>query len=215
MLSLSVVLPSYLEEENLRILLPRLKKVLKAENEAAEIIIIDTQKPMDQTASVCAEQGARYVNRMGGNSYGDAIRTALREARGYWILVMDADGSHAPEFIPNLLKERPHADVIIASRYMAGGLSENSWLLRSMSYILNLSYAVILGLSCKDISNSFKLYRGDMLRELTLRCSNFDVVEEILFKLYKKTPSLRIVEVPFVFKKRMFGETKRDLLSFM
>jgi dolichol-phosphate mannosyltransferase len=84
-----------------------------------------------------------------------------------------------------------------------------------MSIVLNLSYALVLGLRCKDVSNSFKLYRGERLRALTLRCDNFDVVEEILYKLKRRDPGLRIVEVPFTFKKRMFGETKRNLVLFI
>ena len=208
-------MPSYLEEENLRLLLPRLHHVLDRTGEPYEILVVDTAKPMDSTADACAEHGAHYVPRRGGDSYGCAVRTGIEAARGEWILLMDADGSHSPEFIPELLKERPRADVVIASRYIDGGFSENSLPLRLMSLTLNVSYAVILGLPCKDVSNSFKLYRAPLLRAPSLRCENFDIVEEILFKLKRAAPSLRIVEVPFTFKKRMFGETKRDLLAFI
>ncbi|MFI5363888.1 MAG: glycosyltransferase [Elusimicrobiota bacterium] len=214
-LELSVVLPSYLEEENLRVLLPRLNKVLQRVGEPFEIVVVDTARPLDHTREVCLEQGARYVPREGGRSYGDAVRTGLSASKGRRVLLMDADGSHAPEFIPTLLAERGRADVVIASRYVAGGRSENSVPLRMMSIVLNLSYALILGLRCKDVSNSFKLYDGGMIRALRLRCDNFDVVEEILFKLARTNPGLRIVEVPFTFKKRMFGETKRDLIAFI
>lgn len=212
---LSVVLPSYLEEENLRLLLPRLDHVLRRGGEPFEILVVDTPKPLDQTREVCTEHGARYLSREGGESYGDAIRTGLAASKGRRVLLMDADGSHAPEFIPALLAARDRADVVIASRYIEGGRSENSLPLRWMSIVLNLSYAWILGLHCKDVSNSFKLYTGAQIRALKLKCDNFDIVEEILFKLSRATPGLRIVEVPFTFKKRMFGETKRDLIAFI
>jgi dolichol-phosphate mannosyltransferase len=212
---LSVVLPSYLEEENLRILLPRLNHVLRRDDEPFEIIVVDTPQPMDDTREVCEEQGARYLPRKGGESYGAAIRTGVAASKGRLVLLMDADGSHSPEFMPTLLAERGRADVVIASRYIAGGHSENSLPLRWMSITLNLSYALILGLRCKDVSNSFKLYKGDQLRALRLKCENFDIVEEILFKLARGNPGLKIVEVPFTFKKRMFGETKRDLIAFI
>jgi dolichol-phosphate mannosyltransferase len=212
---LSVVLPAYLEEENLRILLPRLNHVLRRNGEPFEIVVVDTPKPFDDTREVCEENGARYLPREGGETYGSAIRTGLAASKGRRVLLMDADGSHAPEFIPTLLAERGRADVVIASRYIEGGHSENSLPLRWMSIVLNLSYAWILGLRCKDVSNSFKLYRGEQLRALRLKCENFDVVEEILFKLARANPGLKIVEVPFTFKKRMFGETKRDLIAFI
>jgi dolichol-phosphate mannosyltransferase len=84
-----------------------------------------------------------------------------------------------------------------------------------MSRVLNISYSLVLNLRCKDVSNSFKVYRADWLKRLSLRCANFDIVEEILFKLVRQHPRARIKEVPFSFKKRMFGETKRNLVTFM
>ena len=212
---LSVVLPSYLEGENLRILLPRLNHVLRRNGEPFEIIVVDSLKTLDDTPAVCAEHGARCLPRRGGKGYGDAVRAGLAASSGRMVLMMDADGSHAPEFIPTLLAERGRADVVIASRYIEGGYSENALPLRWMSIVLNLSYAWILGLRCRDVSISFKLYNGDRIRTLRLNCDNFDVIEEILFKLARADAGLRIVEVPFTFKKRMFGETKRNLVLFI
>jgi dolichol-phosphate mannosyltransferase len=65
------------------------------------------------------------------------------------------------------------------------------------------------------VSNSYRLYRALQLRSLTLKCDNFDVVEEILFKLSRQYRGLRIREVPFTFKQRMFGKTKRNLVLFI
>ncbi len=131
------------------------------------------------------------------------------------MIFMDSDGSHTPEFLPQLWREREHADVVIASRYVEGGYTENSKMLVGMSRVLNWSYSLILGLPCKDVSNSFKLYRRAQLQCLVLKCENFDIVEEILYKLIRLFPDLKIKEVPFSFKKRMFGETKRHLLWFI
>jgi dolichol-phosphate mannosyltransferase len=128
---------------------------------------------------------------------------------------MDADGSHAPEFIHNLWAERGKYDIVIASRYVEGGYTENSAPLRLMSRVLNWTYSLILNLPYKDVSNSFKLYRGSLLKGLKLRCDNFDIVEEILYKIVRLNPGLPVKEIPFSFKKRMFGETKRSLLLFI
>lgn len=213
--ALSVVLPAYMEEENLRQLLPRLKGVVADIDPDGEIVVVDTMTPMDNTAEVCEGCGVRYVNRVGGNFFGDAVRTGIREAQGEFVVFMDADGSHPPEFIRNLWKERNDADVVIASRYTEGGATDNSRVLVLMSLVVNLVYSVVLGLNCKDVSNSFKLYRGEMLKELTLKCNNFDIVEEILFKIKRNHRALRIRELPFTFRKRMFGSTKRNLFVFI
>lgn len=214
-LMLSVVLPAYREEENLRILLPRLIKTLQALRLQYEIIVVDTQDPMDETLDVCMQQSVSYVPRLGGNRYGDAVRTGINEARGQYILFMDADGSHTPEFIPKLIEFVGSHDVVIASRYIDKGYTENSYYLVLMSRVLNLTYSLVLNLPCKDVSNSFKIYRSIHIKQIKLQCNNFDIVEEILFKARRLNPDSTIKEVPYTFKKRMFGETKRNLFVFV
>jgi dolichol-phosphate mannosyltransferase len=214
-MELSVILPAYLEEENLRILLPRVKKVLDQLTPENEVIVVDTEKPMDGTKEACVEAGAIYINRTGSNTYGSAIRSGVEKAQGKSIIFMDADGSHYPEFIKKLWAERENNDIVIASRYIEGGHTENSAVLVLMSKIVNWGYAFFLGLKVKDVSNSFKLYRAEYLKELTLKCDNFDVVEEILYKIIKNHKDCSIKELPFSFKQRMFGETKRNLPLFV
>jgi len=213
--TISIILPAYMEEENLRQLLPRLKTVISQIDSSAEIIVVDTLVPMDNTREVCELYGSRYINRQGSNFFGDAVRTGIREARGEFVVFMDADGSHPPEFIYNLWNARNDADVVIASRYINGGTTDNNWALVLMSLIVNFAYSAVLGLKCKDVSNSYKLYRSRMLKELNLRCNNFDIVEEILFRIKQNHKDLRIKELPFAFMKRMFGTTKRSLLTFI
>lgn len=212
---LTVVIPAYEEEENLRILLPRLNKVLNGLAISYEVLVIDTFKPLDNTKLVCSENGTKYINRENTNAYGDAIRTAIKCANGNHILFMDGDGSHTPEFISNLIKYMKEYDVVIGSRYIEGGATDNSSSLIIMSRIVNIMYSLILNLNCKDVSNSFKIYKAEQLKQLKLYTDNFDIIEEILFKLSRNNKYLRIKEVPFTFKKRMFGNTKRNLLMFM
>lgn len=214
-LDLSVVLPAYQEEENLRLIIPRLQSTLTQTGLQYEIIVVDTATPMDKTELVCREPHIRYCNRQGGNNFGDAVRTGIEEAKGLHVLFMDADGSHTPEFIPSLLEFRDEFDVIVASRYVAGGHTENPSSLVWMSRILNMTYSLVLGLKCRDVSNSFKIYRSTQLKPIHLVCNNFDIIEEILFKLSRTFSDLKIKEVPFTFKKRLFGNTKRNLFKFI
>ena len=211
----SVLIPAYLEEENLRVLLPRIVKSLLEMGVTYEVLVIDTMTPMDQTGLICDEVKVRYINRKNGNNYGDAIRTGIATCTGKYVIFMDADGSHSPEFIKNLYANRVGFDVVIASRYVAGGGSDNTKTLQLMSWAVNFIYSWLFQLKCKDVSNSFKLYDGDLLRSISLKCDNFDIVEEILIKLKRKKKDLKIVELPYMFKERMFGHTKRNLLSFV
>jgi dolichol-phosphate mannosyltransferase len=212
---LSVILPAYCEEENLQMILPQLKSILLMTVDSSEILIIDTMVAMDHTSKVCFQNDVIYINRENGNSYGDAVRTGIKYARGEKIIFMDADGSHAPEFITHLYAHKDDYDVVIASRYIAGGATRNNVILVLMSLTINIIYSLVLNLKCRDVSNSYKLYNTKLLKNINLSCNNFDIVEEILFKLKRDNPNLRIKEIPFTFTKRMFGQTKRNLFLFI
>jgi dolichol-phosphate mannosyltransferase len=214
-MKISIILPCFLEEENLRLLLPRLVKELTTIGDSFEILIIDTMQTMDNTKDVCKINNATYIPRETGNNYGDAIRTGIKYAKGEYTIFMDADGSHSPEFVHNLYKYKNEYDVVIASRYVTGGSTDNNRLLILMSYLTNITYSTVLNLPFKDISNSFKLYKTRYLKELTLRCKNFDIVEEILFKIKKNHKEILVLEIPYSFKERMFGHTKRNLFLFI
>ena len=122
---LSIIIPSYLEEENLRLILPRLNLELSKIGVPSEILIIDTMQQMDNTEDVCNLSNSTYIPREFGNNYGDAIRTGIKYARGEYTIIMDADGSHSPEFIHHLYNNKSEHDIIIASRYITGGSTDN------------------------------------------------------------------------------------------
>jgi len=211
---LSVVLPAYEEAENLVWFLPRLRGVLQDLGISHEILVVDTSSPMDDTPEVCLKQGVDYCNRGGGNLYSHAVKTGIARSRGRWVVMMDCDGSHDPAVIPRLWTERERTNLVIASRYVPGGRTENPAILIGLSLAVNLVFRLVLRLHCRDVSNSFRLYEGDELRALQLECANFDIVEEILIKLSYGRPDFRVREIPFTFGRRKAGRTKRDLLAF-
>jgi dolichol-phosphate mannosyltransferase len=214
-MGLSVIIPAYQEEENLRVILPRLETVLGDLPVASEVLVVDTMEKMDETEAECCKNGVHYCRRAGGNDYGCAIQTGIELAKGEYLVFMDADGSHSPEFVRDLFENRMRGNVIVASRYITGGNTENPFFLILMSRIVNIVYSIALGLRCKDISNSFKLYRRSDIQKLQLKSRDFDIVEEILFKLKKTNKSINIVELPYTFKARQFGQTKRNLAAFI
>jgi dolichol-phosphate mannosyltransferase len=213
--SLSVILAAYNEAENLSILLPRLTTVVRALAPKHEILVVDTVTPLDDTQTVCAANQVGFLRRQPTNDYGDAIRTGIAASRGDFVLVMDADGSHNPSFLRALWDQRHSADLVIASRYVTGGRTDNSRLLVGMSRILNRVFRFLVGFPVLDVSNSFRLYRGDRLRSLRLTYRHFDIIEEILAKLLWGSPEpARVVEIPYHFERRMTGESKRNLIVF-
>lgn len=212
---ISVVLPAYLEEQNLKIILPKLNECLKELD--YEVIVVDTQKPLDNTKQVCDENHCCYVARIGGEYYGDAIRTGIKSANKDYTVIMDADGSHDPQ---NILKfysvmESDQYDLIIGSRYCKGGNTQNPVILKAMSRILNFVYKLVFRLPVEDVSDSFRMYKTEQLKRLDLQCQNFDIVEEILILLNVYNENFKIKEVPIIFNERLYGESKRDLLKFV
>ena len=214
MTELSIVLPAYREAESLVTLLPSLKAHAAALTPDFEILVVDTEQPIDRTAEVCASEAVRHIHRRGGNNYGDAVRTGIAEATGKYIVFMDADGSHNPIYLKSLWAERERFLVVIGSRYVHGGVTENPFILIAMSFAVNLTFRVAFQLNARDVTNSFRLYRGDPLRALHLDSNAFDIVEELLIKLVTGRAHASIKEVPVVFERRKAGESKRNLMEF-
>lgn len=214
-MNLSVVLPAYKEAENLKTLLPQIKRKLMEINIEHEILVIDAMNEIDNTKKVCQENNVIYVNRKNGDSYGDAIRTGIKEANNEYLLIMDADGSHSPDELYKLIEECEKNDIVIGSRYIKNGKTENNIILIFMSWMVNVAYRIFLNIKVKDISNSLRIYRTKDIKYIELESNNFDIVEEILIKLCLKNKDYKIKEVPITFRKRREGKSKRKLGKFI
>jgi len=214
---ISVMLPAYQESENLKNILPKINHVLKSMSISYEIIVVDTIETLDDTEDICNQNHCKYIRRKGGNLYGDAIRTGIENSQGDYIVIMDADGSHDPSDIIRFYNEMKSGkyDLIIGSRYCKGGKTDNGFILRLMSRVLNISYKIMFGLKVKDVSDSFRMYKGVQLRSIKTECNNFDIVEEILIVLNYSYENFSIYEVPIFFNKRTAGKSKRSLIKFI
>ena len=86
-----------------------------------------------------------------------------------------------------------------------------------MSHMLNFAFRVCLRLHANDLSTDYRMYHTKQLKKVKLTCENYDVLEEVLLrlKLNKRDKKLKIGEVPINFQKRMYGESKRQLLKFI
>ncbi|MCQ2531316.1 MAG: glycosyltransferase [Saccharofermentans sp.] len=217
-MKLSVVLLAYKEEENLRIIIPKVKSIVeKIHGSDYEVIVVDTPTTLDDTPSVCKEFNAIYVNQT-EPGFGGAYRKGIATASGDALLYLDSDGSHNPDYIPAMYEKYMDGnDLVIGSRYTKGGTTVDAKSSQIMSHILNFIFRIVLGVKIKDVSTNFRIYRADVIKDLSLTSVNYDVLEEIILlmknKLGKK--NFRYEEVPIHFTKRMFGESKRRLLPFI
>ncbi len=217
-MGISVVLLAYKEEENLKVLLPQIIDNVKKIGEEFEILVIDTAEPLDNTKGVCEEYGAKYINQE-EPAFAGAFKTGIKYASMDKFLILDSDGSHNPKYIPDLYDKfvKENCDVVIGSRYVEGGKTNDAKSSIIMSHILNGMFRLFLGIKAKDISTDYRMYETAQLKKVSLTCHNYDVLQEVLLllRLNKADKKLKIGEVPIEFDKRIYGESKRRLLPFI
>jgi dolichol-phosphate mannosyltransferase len=209
-----VSLATYNEVENLRALVLGIRR----EVPHAHILVIDDASP-DGTAQVAEALMKELpfvflIQRSGKLGLGSAIVCAMKYAveNGYEYHVnMDADGSHAPRFVPGLLAGMDRVDVMIGSRYVPGAGVEGEFGFgrKFMSTGINLYARTLLGLRTKDNSGSFRCYRVAKLRLIdfaSIRAQGYAFMEEILF--WCRTVGCTFEETPIRFENRRGGESK-------
>jgi dolichol-phosphate mannosyltransferase len=218
---IEINIPAFDESENLRFLIPQiLEEVGRYNNFVFRVKVIVRNDEPQSTLQLLDNLKVEGIRRQPDNSFGSAISTGISTTASEtnFVIFMDADGSHQPSSLIKLVHkaQQSGADIVIASRYIDGGKTENSKLLKIMSKTLNKIFGVILGIGCKDISTNFKIYKANLIRNVELSCKNFDVVEELLLKVKVKAgPDFSIVEIPDHFQQRKFGESKRQLTLFI
>jgi dolichol-phosphate mannosyltransferase len=129
------------------------------------------------------------------------------------ILEMDADFSHQPRYIPDMLQEIEEYDVIIGSRAIEGGAEIGRSLLRILiTKLANAYIRWLLGLTVKDCTSGFRCFRREVLESIpwsSLRSQGPSIVEEILY--YCHQLGFRIKEVPIIFEDRKRGKSTLTL----
>ena len=198
--------------------MPQIKDQVKQTGEEFEILVIDTEKPLDNTKGVCEEFGAKYVNQE-EPAFAGAFKTGIQYASMDKFLILDSDGSHNPKYIPAIYDKftKENCDVVIGSRYVEGGKTNDAKSSIVMSHILNGMFRFFLGIKAKDISTDYRMYYTEQLKNVSLSCHNYDVLQEVLLRLRLNKPDkkLKIGEVPIEFDKRIYGESKRRLIPFI
>ncbi len=209
-MDVSVVLPVLNESENLRQLLPRLNDLLRHQGLSFEVVIVDGGSH-DDTVKVASAFGARVIAQQ-GTGFGAALREGLAAAKGEYIITLDADMSHDPGYVAKMWRARRQADIIIASRYVRGGVAYTSTLRRVLSRALNSALRIFLAVPVKDLSSGFRLYHRQVFENLDIEGINFEVQEEILIKAYCR--GFTIAEIPFTYFPRDQGRSHARLIRF-
>jgi len=209
-MDLSIILPVVNERDNLVVLIPRMRALMEREGLSFEIVVIDGNSS-DGTREAATELGARVVPEQ-RRGYAGALETGFAEARGDYVLTLDADMSHDPAFVTRMWRARTQGDIIIASRYVHGGIAYTEFIRDWLSRVLNFGMRRMLSMPVRDMSSGFRLYRREALSGLQIESLNFEVQEEVLVKAYAQ--GFSVYEVPFTYFPREAGRSHARVLRF-
>jgi dolichol-phosphate mannosyltransferase len=208
-----IVLPTYNERENLKPLVRAIVSHL-----GVRVLIVDDQSP-DGTGQLADELSSEFTGRVTvlhrtgprglGRSYVEGLRRALAENADL-ICQMDADWSHDPKYLPEMIAAAGDHDVVIGSRYLHG-VSVVNWPLQRivLSAFANRYIRAITGLEVRDCTSGFRCWRREMLAALPLDrvvSDGYAFLVELLYEAHSR--GARIGEVPIIFVERREGVSK-------
>lgn len=210
-MKLSVIIPCFNEEENVRRVRPELLPVLDTLGMESEIVLVDDGS-MDGTAREIKNIGdarVRLVTHEKNKGLAGAMKTGIAAATGDLLVFLDSDFTFHPKLIPALfaaMKAHPEADFVIGSPRL-GGYAKNIPAYRVfVSKIANWVYALLLGRPVTSINQILRLYKASQLKELSLTSRGYEINAEILFKLVFAGKTF--VEIPAELTARQFGVSK-------
>ena len=209
-----IVTPTYNERENLPVLAAGLLK-----HEGARLLVVDDGSP-DGTGQIADQLAAEYPGRVEvmhrtgprglGRSYVDGLLHAIKEGRAEFVCQMDADLSHNPEYLPELVKAAATNDLVIGSRYLHG-VSVVNWPLHRifLSAFGNRYIRFITSLSASDCTSGYRCWRREALARMPIAemvSDGYSFLVEMLYEARRR--GLRIGEVPIIFIERRQGQSK-------
>lgn len=193
--SVSIIIPVLKEPY-----LPELTQKIKSLLPDAEIIIIGSDKEQSFTSQI---EGTKFYR-----SYGDSLERSIllgfSVANGDKLIVMDADGSHPPELLPEIIENLDKSEMVVASRYLPKSKYQNT-LFRKLTSLIFVETAKLLGATLTDPMSGYFGIRRELLNGITFKPYKWKVALEIHQKIKPTT-----IELPFTFTERKSGLRKSN-----
>jgi dolichol-phosphate mannosyltransferase len=214
-----IVLPTYDEAENLEAMIAAVVPIMReaAGRDGFRVLVVDDDSP-DGTGDIADRLAAEHpevlvLHRSERQGLGPAYLAGFAEALGggaSHVMEMDADFSHEPHDLPRLLEAAEHADLVLGSRYVPGGVVTDWGLVRRIVSRGGSWYARrVLGLDVRDLTGGFKCFRREVLEAIdlpTIRSRGYAFQVELTYRAVRA--GFRVTEMPIVFRDRRLGRSK-------
>lgn len=212
-----IVIPTYNERENIKLIIKKIRSLLVD----IPILFIDDNSPdgtAEEIKKIQKEQsGILLMERKGqyglGTAYKEAFLKIIKENLTNFIISFDADLSHPTEALPQIIKELKNSGVVVGSRYIKYGKTENWGFFRKItSYLGNVYIRLLTGVKTRDITSGFVGYRISELKKIDfnkIESKGYSFQIEIKYLLDKSGASFE--EIPITFSERKVGQSKFNL----
>ena len=223
----SILLPTYNEKENLPIIIWLIVKYMDKSGFNYEVIVIDDGSP-DGTLEAAREMQQIYGNdkillrpRGCKLGLGTAYIHGMKHATGDFIIIMDADLSHHPKFIPEFIETQAKEDydIVTGTRYRgAGGVYGWDFKRKLISRGANFLSQLLLRPNATDLTGSFRLYKKHVLEKCIASCVSKGYVFQMEMLVRARQHGFSVAEVPITFVDRVYGTSKlggTEILQFV
>lgn len=205
---ISIIIPTYNEKANIERLISSIFRVAKDEGLGGlEIVVVDDNSPdgtADAAKAMPKEYNVRVLVRPEKLGLASAISDGFRVTKGDIVGVMDADFSHPPEKIAELVSALKDSSIAVGSRYVKGGETKDSLFRKAASKGATLMARLVLGLRVKDPLSGFFFVRRYVMEKTEIEAVGYKILLDILVKNRDE----KVREVPFVFYGRRKGKSK-------
>ena len=202
----SVIIPAKDEEASIGNVLKDLNNVIKKTKKYSfEVIVVD-DKSRDKTAKIARKYRAKVIRNEGESGKGKAIDLGFRNAKGDYIVMLDADYSHKPEDIPFYLEKLDKGyGLIVGSRHFGG--SEEYDIIRYLgNFFLTGAFRAFFGVPLSDALNGFKAFKRNIIENYKYKSKDFEIEIEIIANALREKE--KIGEIPSHERARFGGKMK-------